>query len=211
MCILFYITSNANTAIKELSLFIIFVQLRPERPLKDELILIWWTWTSGVREDTLSAITQKRLCPAQIVFRYERGDGLGGLVALDDVSFSRECLFDPDNNKLPDPSTTSAPPTSATAPCQVNVFTTRPPACEAQSQREPSVIRYGASVCLWRCRMASSSAGGHLIKSASRQLYGATTIQTARRRRTRMVAVRRMSPHLSSTILNNNSWVFLVD
>lgn len=71
---------------------------------------------------------------SQIVFRYERGDGPTGLVALDDISFSRECVFDPDNNKLPD-TTTSAPPTSSntptspatpststvpTHPCQVN-------------------------------------------------------------------------------------------
>ena len=80
------------------------------------------------------------LCPSQIVFRYERGDGVRGLVALDDVSFSKECVFDPDNNKLPDASTTTAPPTpsntpttpatpsASTAPpnpCQVNDFTER--------------------------------------------------------------------------------------
>ncbi|XP_044077011.1 MAM and LDL-receptor class A domain-containing protein 1 isoform X2 [Siniperca chuatsi] len=51
---------------------------------------------------------------SKIVFRYERGDGRRGLVALDDISFSRECVFDPDNNKLPSP--TSAPPTSSNTP-----------------------------------------------------------------------------------------------
>ncbi|XP_038573588.1 MAM and LDL-receptor class A domain-containing protein 1 [Micropterus salmoides] len=49
---------------------------------------------------------------SKIVFRYERGDGRRGLVALDDISFSRECVFDPDNNILP----TSAPPTSSNTP-----------------------------------------------------------------------------------------------
>ncbi|KAM8850746.1 MAM and LDL-receptor class A domain-containing protein 1 isoform 2-T2 [Spinachia spinachia] len=66
---------------------------------------------------------------SKVVFGYERGDGPPGMVALDDISFSRECLFDPDNNKLPDTSSTSAPPTSpdtptsATAPpCQDDEF-----------------------------------------------------------------------------------------
>lgn len=74
---------------------------------------------------------------SKIVFRYERADGPRGLVALDDISFSRECIFDPDNNKLPDTSSTSAPPTSSntptspaipststapTSPCQGNEF-----------------------------------------------------------------------------------------
>lgn len=72
------------------------------------------------------------ICPSQIVFRYERGVGPRGLVALDGISFSRECVFDPDNNKLPDISPTSAPPTSSntpststapTHPCQVNSLT----------------------------------------------------------------------------------------
>ncbi|KAI3374795.1 hypothetical protein L3Q82_021349, partial [Scortum barcoo] len=52
---------------------------------------------------------------SKIVFRYERGDGPTRLVALDDISFSRECVFDPDNNKLPN-TTTSAPPTSSNTP-----------------------------------------------------------------------------------------------
>ena len=52
----------------------------------------------------------------QIVFRYERTDGPRGLVAVDDISFSQECVFDPDNNKLPDMSSTSAPPTSSNTP-----------------------------------------------------------------------------------------------
>ncbi|KAM7379552.1 hypothetical protein PAMP_005098 [Pampus punctatissimus] len=52
----------------------------------------------------------------KIVFRYERIDGYRGLVALDAVSFSKECVFDPANSKLPDTLPTSAPPTSSHAP-----------------------------------------------------------------------------------------------
>ncbi|KAM9349890.1 apical endosomal glycoprotein [Symphorus nematophorus] len=53
---------------------------------------------------------------SKIVFRYEQGHGSRGLAALDDISFSRECVFDPDNSKLPDTSPTSAPPTYSNAP-----------------------------------------------------------------------------------------------
>lgn len=53
---------------------------------------------------------------SQIVFRYVHGDGHRGLVALDDISFSKECVFDPENNELPDPSPTSVTPTSPTSP-----------------------------------------------------------------------------------------------
>uniref|UniRef100_G3PY20 MAM domain-containing protein n=2 Tax=Gasterosteus aculeatus aculeatus TaxID=481459 RepID=G3PY20_GASAC len=82
-----------------------------------------WCWENSQSFSWRRAeVTFSSSVNSKIVFRYERGDGLGGLVALDDVSFSRECLFDPDNNKLPDPSTTSAPPTSATAPCQDGEF-----------------------------------------------------------------------------------------
>lgn len=52
----------------------------------------------------------------KIVFRYERSDGHRGLVALDDVSFSKECVFDPANSELPDTWPTSVPPTSPTSP-----------------------------------------------------------------------------------------------
>lgn len=57
----------------------------------------------------------------QIVFRYESGHEDGGLVALDDISFSRECVFDPENSNLPDTSPTSSPTTTGSAhPCQVD-------------------------------------------------------------------------------------------
>lgn len=56
----------------------------------------------------------------QIVFRYEIDHGHRGLMALDDISFSRECIFDPHNSNLPDTSPTSTPATTTTGPCQVN-------------------------------------------------------------------------------------------
>ncbi|XP_019751859.1 MAM and LDL-receptor class A domain-containing protein 2 [Hippocampus comes] len=64
----------------------------------------------------------------KIVFRYERGTGDGAHVALDDVSFSKECAFDPHDGPLPNTSPTSAPPTApATSsappdPCQDGEF-----------------------------------------------------------------------------------------
>ncbi|XP_034039515.1 MAM and LDL-receptor class A domain-containing protein 1-like isoform X2 [Thalassophryne amazonica] len=51
---------------------------------------------------------------SKIVFCYEHGLGHRGLVALDDISFSKECVFDPQNSELPDISSTSAPHTSPT-------------------------------------------------------------------------------------------------
>lgn len=59
---------------------------------------------------------------SQIVFRYELGDGKQGTIALDDISFSKECVFDADNNQLPDPPPTSTPPTTAVTPCQVRQY-----------------------------------------------------------------------------------------
>ncbi|XP_042353411.1 MAM and LDL-receptor class A domain-containing protein 1-like [Plectropomus leopardus] len=68
---------------------------------------------------------------SKIVFRYERGDGLRGLVALDDISFSRECVFDPENSKLPDTSSTAAPPTSSnTSPATPSTSTAPPHPCQ---------------------------------------------------------------------------------
>ncbi|XP_057713068.1 MAM and LDL-receptor class A domain-containing protein 1 [Corythoichthys intestinalis] len=59
----------------------------------------------------------------KIVFRYERGADDSGHVALDDVSFSKECVFDPDNSPLPDTLPTAPPATPETStvptnPCQ---------------------------------------------------------------------------------------------
>uniref|UniRef100_A0A3Q3EFD0 MAM and LDL-receptor class A domain-containing protein 2-like n=2 Tax=Kryptolebias marmoratus TaxID=37003 RepID=A0A3Q3EFD0_KRYMA len=62
---------------------------------------------------------------SKIAFRYELGEAPRGLVAVDDVSFSKECVFDPENSELPDTTPTSISPTSSTAPvnpCQVDEF-----------------------------------------------------------------------------------------
>ncbi|XP_014854147.1 PREDICTED: MAM and LDL-receptor class A domain-containing protein 2-like [Poecilia mexicana] len=64
---------------------------------------------------------------SKIAFRYELGDTERGLVALDDISFSRECNFDPENSKLPETLPTSSPhtpPVTTTPmnPCQDNEF-----------------------------------------------------------------------------------------
>ncbi|XP_068593728.1 MAM and LDL-receptor class A domain-containing protein 1 isoform X2 [Cebidichthys violaceus] len=92
--------------------------------------VLWFRENSHSYSWQRAEVTFSSSVNSKIVFRYELGDGLRGLVALDDISFSRECLFDPDNNKLPDPSSTSAPPTSSntpastapTLPCQDNEF-----------------------------------------------------------------------------------------
>nr|XP_023010426.2 MAM and LDL-receptor class A domain-containing protein 1 [Maylandia zebra] len=72
-------------------------------------------------EVTLSSATSSK-----IVFRYELGDGLRGLVALDDVSFSRDCVFDPNNSELPDLSSTSAPPSTSNTPTSPHLTSTAP-------------------------------------------------------------------------------------
>ncbi|XP_076003138.1 apical endosomal glycoprotein [Genypterus blacodes] len=53
---------------------------------------------------------------SKLVFSYERGPEHRGLVALDDVSFSSQCVFDPDNQELPATPPTSAPTTPTVKP-----------------------------------------------------------------------------------------------
>ncbi|XP_078791082.1 MAM and LDL-receptor class A domain-containing protein 1 isoform X3 [Oryzias latipes] len=73
-------------------------------------------------------LTFSSAASSKIVFRYEFREESRGLVALDDVSFSKECTFDPDNNHLPDasstppPSDTPTPSTSPVDPCQDGEF-----------------------------------------------------------------------------------------
>ncbi|KAM4557404.1 apical endosomal glycoprotein [Fundulus diaphanus] len=68
---------------------------------------------------------------SKIAFRYELQGAQRGIVALDDVTFSKECIFDPENSKLPETSPTHSPHTSSNAPslttapmnpCQDNEF-----------------------------------------------------------------------------------------
>ncbi|XP_059201290.1 MAM and LDL-receptor class A domain-containing protein 1-like [Centropristis striata] len=93
----------------------------------DDTVL--WSSNSQSYSWQRAEVTFSSLVSSKIVFRYERDDGHRGLVALDDISFSRECVFDPENNKLPDTSPTSAPPTTPTFPASTTPAPPRP--CQA--------------------------------------------------------------------------------
>ncbi|MBN3307353.1 MLRP2 protein, partial [Amia calva] len=55
---------------------------------------------------------------SKVVFEYIRGEGLGGWAALDDISFSLQCLHDPDNGQLPPAPLPTAPPSTTPSPCR---------------------------------------------------------------------------------------------
>ncbi|KAF3698789.1 MAM and LDL-receptor class A domain-containing protein 1 [Channa argus] len=78
--------------------------------------LLWLRENSQSYSWQRAEVTLTSSASSKIVFRYEHEDGRRGLVALDDISFSKECAFDPDNNELPDTSPTSAVPTSSNTP-----------------------------------------------------------------------------------------------
>ncbi|XP_056247108.1 MAM and LDL-receptor class A domain-containing protein 1 [Seriola aureovittata] len=99
--------------------------------------LLWLRENSQSYSWQRAEVTFSSSANSKIVFRYEHGDSHRGLVALDDASFSKECVFDPDNNNLPDISPTSTSPSSSNpptspatpststapiAPCQDNEF-----------------------------------------------------------------------------------------
>ncbi|XP_069014100.1 apical endosomal glycoprotein [Embiotoca jacksoni] len=87
--------------------------------------VLWLRETSQGYSWQRAEVTFSSAANTKIVFRYELGERPRGLVALDDISFSMECVFDPDNSKLPGTSPTSSPPTPSTAPtnpCQENEF-----------------------------------------------------------------------------------------
>ncbi|XP_077378927.1 MAM and LDL-receptor class A domain-containing protein 1 isoform X1 [Festucalex cinctus] len=93
----------------------------------DDTVL--WLRTQSYNYNWQSAhVTFSSSVKCKVVFRYERGAGVRGHVALDDVTFSKECAFDPDNSPLPDTSPTSASPTTPvtssppTNPCQDGDF-----------------------------------------------------------------------------------------
>uniref|UniRef100_A0A8C4IGG5 MAM domain-containing protein n=1 Tax=Dicentrarchus labrax TaxID=13489 RepID=A0A8C4IGG5_DICLA len=90
-------------------------QSRTLRSGSDDSVL-WLSENSQSYSWRRAEVTFSSSDNSKIVFRYERGEGHRGLVALDDISFSRECVFDPDNNKLPDTSPTSVPLTSSNTP-----------------------------------------------------------------------------------------------
>ncbi|XP_071348966.1 MAM and LDL-receptor class A domain-containing protein 2 isoform X2 [Trachinotus anak] len=90
-------------------------QSRTQRSGSDDRLL-WLRKSSQSYSWQRAEVTFSSSANSKIVFRYEHGDGHRGLVALDDISFSKECVFDPDNNKLPDISPTSTQPTTPNTP-----------------------------------------------------------------------------------------------
>ncbi|KAF7222228.1 MAM and LDL-receptor class A domain-containing protein 1-like [Nothobranchius furzeri] len=90
--------------------------------------VLWVRRTSQSFSWQRAKVTFSTSASSKIVFRYELGEAPRGLVALDDVSFSRECVFDPENSELPDTTPTSAPPTPSSTPtatinpCQESEF-----------------------------------------------------------------------------------------
>ncbi|XP_055359914.1 MAM and LDL-receptor class A domain-containing protein 2 isoform X2 [Betta splendens] len=84
--------------------------------------LLWMRENSQSYSWQRAEVTFSSSCSSKVVFRYEHGEGQRGLVALDDVSFTKECLFDHDNSELPDTTPTSSPPTTPVNPCQENQF-----------------------------------------------------------------------------------------
>ncbi|KAM6919231.1 apical endosomal glycoprotein [Xenentodon cancila] len=78
--------------------------------------VLWQRETSQGHSWKRAEVSFSSSVSSKIVFRYELGDAPSRLVALDDISFSKECDFDPDNNNLPDTPPTSAPPTPSDAP-----------------------------------------------------------------------------------------------
>ncbi|XP_018613321.1 MAM and LDL-receptor class A domain-containing protein 2 isoform X2 [Scleropages formosus] len=99
------------------------VQLRSVQNASDDQVL----W---VREESRhffwerAEVTFSSHVQSKVVLRYERGVGIGGDVAVDDVSFSSQCIHDPENSSLPQPpspSTLPSPQPSVT-PCKAEEF-----------------------------------------------------------------------------------------
>ncbi|KAK5602804.1 hypothetical protein CRENBAI_025076 [Crenichthys baileyi] len=93
--------------------------------------VLWIRETSHSYSWQRAKVTFSSSIISKIAFRYEIGATQRGLVALDDISFSKECIFDPENSKLPEilptssPHTSSNTPSATTAPvnpCQDNEF-----------------------------------------------------------------------------------------
>lgn len=91
------------------------VQSRTRRSGSDDRTL-WLRETSQSYSWRRAEVTFSSSTNSKIVFSYELGDRPRGLIALDDISFSKECVVDPHNTELPDTSPTSEPPTSPGTP-----------------------------------------------------------------------------------------------
>ncbi|XP_054624893.1 MAM and LDL-receptor class A domain-containing protein 1 [Dunckerocampus dactyliophorus] len=88
--------------------------------------MLWLRMQTGSYSWQRVDVTFSSYIKSKIVFRYERGDAHREHVALDDVSFSQECEFDPANSQLPDITPTSAPTTSTQAPTMPDTPVTSP-------------------------------------------------------------------------------------
>ncbi|XP_028297170.1 MAM and LDL-receptor class A domain-containing protein 2 isoform X2 [Gouania willdenowi] len=104
------------------------VHLRTLRSGHNDVVL-WSRDESQSYNWRRAEVTFSSSANSKIVFSYEVGKDPRGLVAVDGVSFSRECRSDPTNSHLPETSPTSAPATSllptSTAPvnpCQNEEF-----------------------------------------------------------------------------------------
>lgn len=127
---------------------------------------------------------------SQIVFRYEHGEGPRGLVALDDISFSKQCVFDPEISPTTatPPSSTNTPLTTPTNPCRVNSN------WNELFHKTTVFICWKCTIAnvprVWCCRKMSFSVGGRLEKCVFWKHYGVIIMQTAHRGRTRTAVVR---------------------
>ncbi|KAL0966606.1 hypothetical protein UPYG_G00297350 [Umbra pygmaea] len=92
------------------------VRLRTDRTGMEDQVL--WTRTSTQDYSWHRAeVTLSSLVNSKVMFQYERGDYHSGLAAVDDVSFSKECVHDPGNSQLPETTpTSSVPPITETTP-----------------------------------------------------------------------------------------------
>uniref|UniRef100_H3CEL5 MAM domain-containing protein n=1 Tax=Tetraodon nigroviridis TaxID=99883 RepID=H3CEL5_TETNG len=91
-----------------------------------------------VAEVTVSSSAEFR-----VVFRYKSGHGHKGLVAVDDISFSRECIFDPKNGNLPDTLPTSGP---GSTPSGVRLQSPRLPLSSPYCQ---ILCSFEDGLCVW--------------------------------------------------------------
>ncbi|KAF7668436.1 hypothetical protein LDENG_00014610 [Lucifuga dentata] len=126
------------------------VQSRTTQSGSDDRVL-WLREKSQSYSWQRAEVTFSSSASSKIVFCYEQGNHRG-LVAVDDVSFSNHCVFDPDNKELPATPSTSAPPTP-TSPATPSTAPTNP--CQ---EHEFFCWRSAGKVCI----LASSQCDYHL-------------------------------------------------
>ncbi|XP_031666604.1 MAM and LDL-receptor class A domain-containing protein 2 [Oncorhynchus kisutch] len=105
---------------------------------------------------------------SKIVFQYKRGDNHIGLVAVDDVSFFKECVHDPNNSQLPVNPPSSVPPTNPATPTPSDLPTTETtPTSSVPPTTSPCTFE--SDQCLWSDtsegvnRWQRQEAGNHTV------------------------------------------------